>query len=150
MLAMLILVECANAQRDWHAVESLQLGTPISVRASNSNLLALRHADCDFVSASDTELACNYYTSSRGHRYGPFVIRFNRWSISRIRIERPGDSEIAGAAVGAGAFAAVGASASDSGNRGDAALLGGLLGGALGAAVGHVTSFLHGPIIYQK
>jgi len=150
MLATLALVVNAGAQkRDWQAVEKLQLGTPISVHASNPNPLALRRADCDFISASDTELACNYYTSRRGHRFGPFLIRFNRWSVLKIRIERPSDSELAGAAIGAGTGAALFAS-TVSGARGPAALLGGGLGMLLGGELGRVTPFLHGPIIYER
>jgi hypothetical protein len=144
LLALLLLLSRAPAQTaDWHAVQLLPPGAPISVRDRHSRVR------CFFQEATSDQLVCEQRIRYRSLDLGAYQTRYDRQSIREVRLERPGDSALVGAAIGAGAGAALGASTASS-NRGTAALLVGGIGALLGGHVGVETFIVHGPIIYKR
>jgi hypothetical protein len=144
VLALLLLMSSAQAQTaDWRAVEGLPPGAPISVRDRNPRVR------CIFRGATSNELVCEQHLRYRSFDLGPYQIRFDRQSIREVRLERPGDSALAGAVIGGGIGAAIGASIAPRA-RGTAALFVGGIGALLGGHVGTETSIVRGPIIYKR
>lgn len=143
LFTLLFFLSAAYAQTgDWQAVKSVPAGSPISVRERHQRIR------CRFQRATDDELFCEYYVRYHAYDLGAYPVRLVRQNIREIRLERPGDSALAGALVGGGLGAALGAGAV-SRNRGLGALFVGGLGAIVGGEVGRDFPVVHGPVIYK-
>jgi hypothetical protein len=145
LAAGFLLVSYASAQvTNWQNVQDLPPGTPISVKAAH-------RIRCDFIAATDEELACEQtirgqFMFPSSHRF-----RFERRRIREVRREHPDRGTVIGAGIGAGAGAAIGAATwrPESGyTHGGATLIPCVLGAVFGGAIGHL--FAHGEIIYRR
>jgi hypothetical protein len=138
----------SNPGSDWRLVESIPLGTVISVNYGHG------WHRCVFERADDNYLECSidvprFPVSLPELMVPPQILR--RADVAKVRLENPYASAAAGAGIGAAAGAIFGAVGNDSeGGRGAQAVIGGGIGALLGGIIGRTTSFIHGDVIYQR
>jgi uncharacterized protein (DUF736 family) len=138
----------SNPGSDWRLVESIPLGTVISVDYGHG----WHH--CVFERADDNYLECSmdvphFPVSLPALMVPPQILR--REDVVKIRLENPYASAAAGAGIGAAAGAIFGAVGNDpGGGRGAQAVIGGGIGALIGSVIGRATSFIHGDVIYER
>jgi hypothetical protein len=135
-----------RAASDWRAVQNIQRGSVISVKAPG-----LRHARCYFDYADEQALYC-VRVQHGSLRLHPPGITVPRRDAQEVRLEHSeAANAAAGAAIGAGAGAAIGAGTGDRTltRPGGALLLGGI-GAIIGGFAGHDLSILPGKIVYKR
>jgi hypothetical protein len=122
----------------WDQVENLAPGTPISV-------LERHRIHCQFESATDDELAC------RSDSRISLLFTIPRSQIAQVTLDMSDSNHVAaGALIGGGIGAALGALRSgDPHARGAAALFGGGLGALFGGSFGKAIPAKRGPILYE-
>lgn len=135
-----------KTKSDWTLVEGLPAGLPISIKAG-----AHWH-HCAFDWADDIQIQCSIDPPPRMFSGvlvpAPYV--FRRDEVRKIRVERANESTMAGAAIGAGAGAMLGA-LHPRGTPATAVALGdGFIFGFLGAGIGRVVPLVHGKLIYER
>jgi uncharacterized protein YcfJ len=138
----------SNPGSDWRLVESIPLGTVISVNYGHG------WHRCIFERADDNYLECSIdvprFPIALPSLMVPPEIR-RREDVVKVRLENPYGSAAAGAGIGAAAGAIFGAVGNDSeGGRGAQAVIGGGLGALLGGIIGRTTSFIHGDVVYER
>ncbi len=148
----------AKPKGSWEDVMRLAPGTRISVK----NFRFWPASRCDFLWADDRRLAC---TPAHAELLPlmpviplPFPDRpliFVRGEVLRVRLEHGDDANaLMGAAVGGGAFAALGAANADPGChpscRGANAVILGIFGAYFGSFWGQVFPILHRKVIYHR
>ena len=152
LLAPLLLAAGALAQTgNWQAVQDLQPGTRISVRANHS----FGRNPCFFLSANDEQLVCERVLHSRRRMIISPIPPEAVYQRSRVREVRLEHSEaantMAGAGIGAGVGAALGASVNNGTvTRGGGALLLGGLGALVGGSFGREFPIIHGKVVYRR
>lgn len=133
---------------DWRMVESIPLGTVISVNYGHG------WHRCVFERADDNYLDCSidvprFPVSLPALMVPPEILR--REDVVKVRLENPYASAAAGAGIGAAAGAIFGAVGNTNGTtRGGDAVVGGGIGALIGGVIGRATSFIHGDVIYQR
>jgi uncharacterized protein YcfJ len=143
LLAPLIVSSSALAQTaDWGAVENLQPGTPIFVKAQ-------KDYTCWVERVTASELVC-----SVPELFSRSSITIPRSEVREVCLERDKKKYTAtGAAIGATAGAIVGANANTNTRRSrvTGALAGGLAGGFVGGATGNaIATFRKGKVIFKR
>lgn len=147
-MSLLLLASSTFAQKgDWRAVKELSPGTTISVKSGHF----FGHDPlCIFVRATDDRLVCELVLHGPSRIFLPSEAVYNRKRILDVRIEHNEDSNVlAGAAIGGGIGAALGAVSSRSA-RGAGALLFGLGGAGIGGILGRDFPLFHGKVIYKR
>jgi hypothetical protein len=147
-VAFLLWASIAQAQKgDWRAVKELPPGTTISVKSGHF----FGHDPlCLFVRATDDRLVCQVLLHGPSRIFLPSEAVYSRKKILDVRIEHSEDSNVlAGAAIGGGVGAGLGAATFSTG-RGAGALLFGLGGAAIGGLVGRDFPVFHGKVIYRR
>ena len=140
--------QASNPGSDWRLVESIPLGTVISVNLGHG----WHH--CIFERADDHYLECSidvprFPISLPSLMVPPEILR--REDVAKVRLENPYASAAAGAGIGAAAGAIFGAVGNDpGGSRGAQAVIGGGIGALIGGIIGRTTSFIHGDVVYQR
>ena len=143
-----LLASTAQSQTgDWHAVENLQTGTLISVRAKH-------RVKCTFVAATADMVTCQLITGGLLGTVSKAAIKmiFDRQNVREVRLQHSDGSNTAvGAVVGAGVGAVFGAVGRNTDlNRGASTVVGAGFGALLGGFLGLVLPLRHGRIIYRK
>ena len=131
----------AQSSSSWRRVETLPVGTLISVESIDSQTM------CRFRVLEDDALVCLLTTPNHQE-----TLRFAKTSIHKIRRVRVGASAAIGALVGAGVGAGVGA-AVDSRGANSSPRFTAALGGAvaiLGAIAGAVRGVFPGSVLYDN
>lgn len=146
LLVMLLIAAEARAQAgDWNAVQSLKIGTRISIKITPQK----RTYVCYLRSVSADELTCRIRKPI--FMPGPSTMTFARGDIREVRLRRyPERGEHIGAGIGALAGAAIGAARVPAA-RGLGAAIGAGLGALLGMPLGAIFSiFARDKLVYRQ
>jgi hypothetical protein len=148
VLAVAFFASAAHAQvGDWHQVQKLPAGAPITVQTRN-------RLDCRFEHATDEKLFCEFVLRGRFLSTSR-QMAFDRRRVQQVSLdimrERNGAIGAAvGAGVGAASLAAVDKPQDSGYSRGGSALLGGAFGGLVGYVIAKGTPRMEHKVVYQR
>jgi hypothetical protein len=136
------------ATGDWRDVQSLPRGAVISVKTAGKHQFRFRYY---FQYADDNVLVCERIYEAPIH-IGRSKVTFDRGDVVEVRLHHSeNENATAGALIGAGTGAALGASATNGAqNRLALALIVGSVGFFLGRQVGQTFPILPSELIYKR
>lgn len=152
-LVLLLVLPVAQAQTgDWGAVQTLRLGSAISVKAVGRHRLR-----CHFDYADDEALSCEHIGRAISYS-GSVEIVVSRRDVQEVRLEHSDranatDGAVLGTVVGSAIGGAAGGILKPRGNGTTAAIGAFILGGMgalFGGAFGKDFPVRHGKVIYQR